>query len=81
MVDAFENSLFYRIDFHKLPAEVKERLEQKPGGVWMKFLLPNWRQNRYDLVRTPVGYPESNEGDYLRAKLSNARSGHGNVIL
>ena len=67
MVLNFEKINFYIIDYNKLPIEVKERMPKKDGSICMKFLLPNWRKNRFDLVRKPTGYLESSYGSILQA--------------
>ena len=65
---------FFAIEYDLLPVDVKERMPQKAGTVCMKFLLPNWQKNRYDLVHKPVGYPPSVAGDALRECIRQAKS-------
>ena len=60
---------------------MRKLIVQKPDSVCMKFLLPNWRKNRYDLIRKPTGYKTSYLGNKLRAKLHNIRSGVSTVNL
>ena len=81
MVKAFEKINFYVVDYNKLPIEVRERMPKKEGSICMKFLLPNWRKNRFDLIKKPVGYLPSIFGSILRSKLNNVQSTFGKVIL
>ena len=39
----------------------------------MKFLLLNWRKNRFDLVRDPVDYPDTTEAKAVRNAISYAK--------
>ena len=40
----------------------------------MKFLLQKWDTNRFDLLRSPIGYPPSDEGNHVRAMLEVVKS-------
>ena len=66
MVQAFEKMNFFVIDYMRLPYEVREAMPQKADTVCMKYLLPNWQKNRYDLIRVPTGYDGSPNGDIMR---------------
>ena len=68
---------FFVIDHGKLPDDVKECMPLKDGRVCMKYLLPNWRKNRYDLLRKPTHYPDCPEGIALREAVIEARSSKG----
>ena len=81
MVPAFEKTNFFPIEYDRLPADVKERMPYKEGSVCMKFLLPKWQSNRYDLVQMPTGYPASVTGNLMRDKLKNVRGGYGKIFL
>ena len=81
MVKTFEKINFYVVDYNKLPIEVKERMPQIEGSICMKFLLPKWRKNRFDLIRKPVGYLPSTYGSILRSKLDNVHNTYGRIIL
>ena len=81
MVPAYERIKFFEIDYNLLPIEVKERMPRKPGSVCMKYLLPNWQRNRYDLIRKPIGYDPSIIGNNMRAKLENVRNGTSKIEL
>ena len=66
MVRAFEKINFFIIDYMRLPYEVREAMPQKADTVCMKYLLPNWQKNRYDLIRVPTLYDRSPNGDIMR---------------
>ena len=81
MVRTFERSNYFVVDYNKLPNDVKERMPQKEDSVCMKFFLPKWKEDRFDLIGDPVGYPKSTIGNLMRAKLANVRNGFGKFFL
>ena len=47
----------------------------------MKFLLQDWKENRFDLVQKPIGYPESTRGKEIRQKIEEARKSKAMIDL
>ena len=64
---------FFEIDHSLLPDDVKQCMPLLPGRVCLKFLLLNWRMNRFDLVKKPEGYPDTTEGKMVRDAISHAQ--------
>ena len=48
----------------------------------MKFLLPNWKKDRFDLLKSkPVDYPDTKEGKAVREAIGHARSSEAAKVL
>ena len=73
-MDRFNIYRFFEIDYDLLPGDVKQCMPPEPGKVCMKLLLRDWDKNRFDLVRKPVGYPESFDGKRMRQLIREAKS-------
>ena len=66
MVDTYIALDFFPIEHAKLPEDVRECMPLMEDRVCMKFLLPEWQKNRYDLLDSPLEYPDSPEGIAMR---------------
>ena len=52
-----------------------------PGRVCLKFLLLNWRSNRFDLVRNPFGHPDTTQAKAVRDAISYAKGSEAAEVI